>query len=451
MSALDFAARGLIAQARQTDRRLATIDMISRGIAENTGRGLPGLIDVPITESRSSTTQIASGTTYGFSSSTAASNFPHHYSMYGGEQTFYDTTSLRLIPSHNGNGSDPSANPNSKTGAVFRFQTFADQFEIYCHNYLGFRVRVNGKYLQTGMYGVQAINGDTAGSRFYLFDFTGTEFAGAGLKQVEIIPGADYRFKGVRVPIAYTVAPWPQALPIKAALHGDSMPDTVSDTGTDARTSLHGLTHNIVQALTGLPEIWNNANGSVGFVVDASGTKSTFGEQATIDFTGTKFDLVWEIGGRNDSGSQGSAAAYQAVVEAWIDTLLADNPDMLIILTGPITVQNSEGYQSSTSVADIQNGKKAAAASYPRNCAFIETAGNAVTNDPWIFGTGKQGATTGNGNADLVRGNDGTHLTVLGHQYLGSRIVAETARVLPLLASRIRDGVIEGVNDGDLS
>jgi lysophospholipase L1-like esterase len=247
-----------------------------------------------------------------------------------------------------------------------------------------------------------------------------------------------------------TVAPWPQPYPLKCALHGDSMVTTLSDSG-DGSASLRPRMPQIVQKLTGIADIWANNIGGTGFIADNSGARSDFIEQAGVDFTGAGFDVVWELGGRNDWPFYGSAAAYQAVVESWIDILLADNPDTIILLTGPLTVQNSEAYQASAAYAAIQNAKKAAAANYPQNCAFIETAGNAVTNNPWIFGTGKQGATTGNGTADLVRGPDGVHLTIYGHEYIATRLVTETARVLPMLASRIRDGVIAGVNNLDLS
>lgn len=231
------------------------------------------------------------------------------------------------------------------------------------------------------------------------------------------------------------------------------MVSTGSDTGvTNAfEVALHGRMPHIVQGLTGIPNVWANNIGGVGFVSDGGGTLSNFIEQAGVDFSGAKFDLVWELGGRNDAGFYGTEAAYRDVVKWWIELVLADNPDTVIVMSGPLSVINDESYQSSAAFAAMQRAKKAACAAYPRNCAFIETCGNAVTNDPWIFGTGKQGDTKGDGNADLIRGADGTHPTASGHHYLASRLVAETARVLPLLASRIRDGVVPGVNDGDLA
>lgn len=448
----DFSARGLAAQSRSIAHRLATLDRLARGIAENLPLGLPGVIAAPIAEVRNTATQIASGTTYGVDATNLAADRRTHFSFHGADwQVLGSSFSLVANTFHQGNGSDPGNGHAGERSGTVRFATHAEKFEINAVNGSGFRVRVNGKYLKTGMYGVSAINGDGAALRCFTLDLAGTELAGAGLKLVEVQGDVNMRFGGARVPMGHTVFAWPQSFPLKAALHGDSMVTGVSETGADYRTALHGQMPHIVQMLTGIPDIRANNIGGVGFTSDSSGTRSDFIEQVAVDFAGQKFDLVWELGGRNDGATYGSQAAYQAVVQSWIGGVLADNPDAVIVMTGPLSMQNSEAYASSVPNAAIQNAKKAACAAYPRNCAFIETIGNAVrTTDPWVFGTGKQGATTGNGNADLVRGNDDTHPTVFGHQYLGARLVSETARVLPLLASRIRDGVAAGVNDLDL-
>jgi hypothetical protein len=452
--ALRFRRRSLALQNSCTARRLATIDALTRGIAENLPRGLPGLIDVPVAENRATASQIADGTTYGFSSTTPANHYRHRYSLYGGDwDNFFSTDYLNPIVSHNGNGSDPSANPIIKDSSVVRFATFADKFEVRIQNYLGFRVKVNGKYLKTGMYGVSALNGDAASGRWFLFDFAGTEFAGQGLKLVELQGYINFRFAGARVPMGYTVQPWPQAIPLKAALHGDSKVDTVIDTVHDYRTALHGLMPQVVQTLTGISDVWVNNIGGTGFIADNGGALSNFIEQAGVDFTGAGFDLVWECGSVNDAGLYASEEAYQAIVESWIEIVLADNPDTILILTGPLPKGSVESYQSDSAIALMQRAKKAAAARFPRNCAFIETCGNAVTDDPWIFGTGNVGAEAGDGNADLIQGTGSgqVHFSTYGHQAIGARLVAETAKVLPLLASRVRDGVVAGVNDLDIA
>jgi hypothetical protein len=450
----DFAARGMAAQNRSRARRLATLDTLARGLAENLPPGLPAVMETPIAESRNASSQIAGSVHYSNRDNSPSTNFETHYSYYGGAPEYLFNWYRQMRTNHNGNGSDPAANPRYAPSSTVRFATHADKFEIYATNYQGFRVKVNGKYAKAGMYGVAALNGDTNGAgRQFLFDFAGTEFAGTGLKLVEAQGYYDFRFGGVTVPPTFTVSPWPQPFALRAALHGDSMPVTVSDTGADYRTAQHGLMPHVLQTLTGISDIWVNAIGSVGFVTDGGaggtgGALSTFIEQAAVDFAGEKFDLAWELGGRNDTPYYGSVTTYQAVVESWIAAVLADNAEAIVILTGPLSVTTAEA--AAASMQAVQTAKRQAAARFPQNCAFIQTCGNATLADPWIFGTGKQGATTGNGNADTVRGNDGTHPTVFGHQYLGTRLAQETARVIPWLASRVRDGVLAGVNDRDL-
>lgn len=449
----DFVARGLAVQNRRGVRRLATIDMLARGIAENMPKGLPVAMDIEIAESRASSTQIASGTTYGFDSGNPANHLAHHFSLYGADWSHFlasTTTMLQPLTCALGNGSDPTANLGGTAGVNARFVTHADKFEVLALNYLGFRVKVNGKYARTGMYGVTALNGDPANTYHFLFDFTGTEFEGTGPKLVEIVGDSDFRFKGVRVPVAHAIAPWPQAVALKAALHGDSKVSTTSDSVNDKRTALHGPLSQIVQALTGISDIWANNQPGCGFFNDVGGTRSDFVEAAAVNFTGRKFDVVWSGASVNDWNRPADQAACEAKVEGWLSTVLADNPDTVVILAGPLGSGNSQAYQVNAPLALLQRAEKAVAARYPLNCAFIETIGNAVTNDPWIFGTGTVSNIKGDGNADLIQGTDGVHFSVGGHAIIGARLVAGTAKVLPLLASRIRDGVIAGVNDLDL-
>lgn len=436
-------------ETRSSSRRVNTIEALSQGIARNLPQGLPGVLAAPIAENRASSTQITTGTTYGFSSGTPANDFRHHFSMYGGaweNNDFGGVTRMRAVTAYSGVSGNPSANPLYRPGPI-RFATWADKFEVYALNEdTGFRVRVNGKYTKDGVYGNSSLNSDTSGAlRYFLFDFTGTEFAGTGLKQVEIVGEGQFRFAGVRVPISYTVEPWPQPFALKAALHGDSIPLTIADSA-DFRTARLPRMVDVLRPLTGISDIWTNGIGGRGFIVN--GGAINFVEQASVAFTGAGFDLVWNMGTRNDGAVYGSKAAYQAIVESWINIVLADNPDTIIILTGPINATSAEA--ASAAYQDMQDAKRAAAANYPRNCAFINTCGR-VTADPWIFGSGRVGATTGNGNADLVVGTDSVHPSIFGQHYLAHRLVTETAHVLPLLASRIRVGVIAGVNDTDIA
>lgn len=62
----DFAARSLGVRNHHDAHRLAVIDTLARGIASHLPLGLPRVMETPIEEDRASSTQIESGTTYGF-------------------------------------------------------------------------------------------------------------------------------------------------------------------------------------------------------------------------------------------------------------------------------------------------------------------------------------------------------------------------------------------------
>lgn len=451
----DFAARGLAAQNRFNARRLATLDTLARGIAENLPNGLPGLTASPPEISAPvSASAIASGTLFGFNATTPSSDFRHRFAFYGGDwrftgSTYPYTVSLAAWQTHLGNGTDPSANEAQGQSGCIRFTTWADKFEVWQAEVYGFRMKVNGEYVRQGVIGNSPLDGVPANSSVYiLFDF-----GGSGLKQVEIEYDAGLcHFRGIRVPSAYTVEPWAAPDALRMSVWSDSLADTVVDP-SDHRLARIGMMPQVIRALTGQPDLWVQASGATGFLNDKSGTRSTFVERAGVDFPAYgPFDVVIDIGGRNDSTPDETAAdAFQQAVEDWIDIVLASNQDTIICMTGPQSSTGTEAYSTNTNgLATKQDRKKAAAAKYPRNCLFIETIGNAGNPDPWINGNGKVGSSGSTaGNADRLSG-DYVHRSIQGHVEIGTRIVQEIARRLPLLASRIRDGVIAGVNDADL-
>lgn len=53
----------------------------------------------------------------------------------------------------------------------------------------------------------------------------------------------------------------------------------------------------------------------------------------------------------------------------------------------------------------------------------------------WIFGSGKAGSTTGDGNADVFTNSGGVHMTAAGHRYYQRRMSAAVIRQLELLAA----------------
>jgi lysophospholipase L1-like esterase len=135
-------------------------------------------------------------------------------------------------------------------------------------------------------------------------------------------------------------------------------------------------------------------------------------------------DLVVEVGGINDDGLVGATPApVQAAVTAWLAALTAALPNVLVVMTGPMS-PGSAGNAGSNAL--VRDGKKAAAALFPNNVLFLDNLAEA-----WVTGSGRSGATKGDGNADWVTGGidgtDVTHPTDLGHAYLARRVAGGIA------------------------
>jgi len=76
--------------------------------------------------------------------------------------------------------------------------------------------------------------------------------------------------------------------------------------------------------------------------------------------------------------------------------------------------------ESGLAYIDVLNGK-----TYGANGTLLFTFAKS-----YIFGSGRIGALTNDGNADIMTSSDGTHPTQNGHNYLGERITAEIKRII---------------------
>jgi lysophospholipase L1-like esterase len=102
-------------------------------------------------------------------------------------------------------------------------------------------------------------------------------------------------------------------------------------------------------------------------------------------------------------------------------------PDAVIFMFAPLVSRG--GYNTHASFTAVRDAKQAAAARYPRNVVFIDNMA-----EEWVSGSGRVGATAGDGNADWVRGTDGTHPALAGAEFFAHRIVRAIAAALPQLA-----------------
>jgi len=160
----------------------------------------------------------------------------------------------------------------------------------------------------------------------------------------------------------------------------------------------------------GWRDVYNCGLGGTGYLNSGTGGQTTFRGRVANDIIDAVPDWVFVEGGYNDTGSSSSAiTAEAALLFAQIRTAL---PSCKLVVLSPLA--------SSNTIASLQT---------VRDAVFAGAVGYAdltidmiSSTNPWIFGTGKSGATTGNGNADIYVNTDGVHYTRLGYQYAGHRV-----------------------------
>lgn len=113
----------------------------------------------------------------------------------------------------------------------------------------------------------------------------------------------------------------------------------------------------------------------------------------------------------NDAGQ--TALAMNAGCVSLFDKIKAKFLPSRVIVIGPPRISTVNSTQNAANETIIA----AQASAY--GFSFISTLG-------WLTGTGRAGATVGDGNQDYYLGSDGSHLTPLGHEYWASKIVDAT-------------------------
>lgn len=217
--------------------------------------------------------------------------------------------------------------------------------------------------------------------------------------------------------------------------------------------------------MIGIDEVYNLSIGGTGYLTGA-GTKA-FRDRLPIDLAAVPSpDIVALWGGYNDAGV-GDLSQIQAQVSTDIATTRTLKPNALIIILGCYTPGTPTSSTIQTCNAAISNAVTAAGGPAAGVCflnlqdpsgvsssavEFVQAdayrIGDIVTNGDTLYecrafkapgaafsgtnfrgvsvihGTGKSGATTGDGNADIAVQSDGVHPTVAGAKIIG-RWIAE--------------------------
>lgn len=163
--------------------------------------------------------------------------------------------------------------------------------------------------------------------------------------------------------------------------------------------------HFVASRLLGWDHVDMNTIGGTGYNNTGGGTDYRFQTRAADVISGG-YDIVLPCGGINDAltGLQGQAAAL-------FSTLQTGLPNAKIIAVGPWTPPTANATQAAQKQAAI---------------AAAGAAANITVIDPttWYTGTGNYGTPTGDGNADRYIVAGGTHPTLDGAKYLGSRLAS---------------------------
>lgn len=432
----DFIARGLAARETARARRLRILRLLAASIERVDGRYPATDPSPPTIGADAAATAIASPKVWsavtapndGVAWSLYTNRFTTLGAAYTGGTAFLPATENVLIARTVtlGDGSNPAASKALTPGPKLRFVTDAPKFELIVgmNNIVqgpAHEMRVDGQVVPT-LFGSPANAANNYGVRYVPVQFGDGGAGQRRLRTIEIVaistasnglPG------GIVTDQASFLGPAPQPDGLQVCAFGDSFTEL-------------GMGRYLGD-LIGQADTWASGSGGTGWINDASGSRSDATERWPVDVLGRGFDVVFDFMGLNDNTLAASAAAYAAVMLPSYRAALAQNPALIFVLTGPMSPGTAGN--GLASLLTIRDGKKLVADAFPRNAIFLNNlnATDPLASHPWVIGSGREGATTGDGNADLVTGSDGTHPTSYGYRYLAQRIALETARAIPAL------------------
>jgi lysophospholipase L1-like esterase len=229
-------------------------------------------------------------------------------------------------------------------------------------------------------------------------------------------------FDGVYVAPGYSV--WRPPTNLRVAVVGDS---TVVNTGC---TRVAGGWQARLAKMMGWDDLWSIGIGGTGWVATTA-VGGTFGSASRVaDAVACDPDALILIVSQNDVAGAALTAAVLAGLQAYRTAL----PDVPIVMGGVLPGTSGP----SAGILAVEASAKAAFDAWADGNSWwipISTATDTNKTNPWIFGTGSIGATTGDGNADALMASTG-HPSQAGHDYLAQRW-ASALRALVIHSSRL--------------
>lgn len=165
----------------------------------------------------------------------------------------------------------------------------------------------------------------------------------------------------------------------------------------------------------GIDEVWPMAQSGTGYIQNLGGTngRTTFGARAINEAIPQAPHAVIFFGSVNDAAVAGFETTLGPAAKAAWASVKSALPDCKVFVVG---VQAPSATPSADYIAAGNIIRTAAQEQLGTTVdAYLDPLG-------WFTGTGRVGATTGNGNSDIFTSNDGLHPTKAGNLYLGERI-----------------------------
>lgn len=425
----DLVARGLVAAEIARQKRLRILERLRGSIARADFAPPVLASELPVIGQPVASSTIITGTTWQVAEAMA----PLHagkYTFTGGSwqcpgNTWPNSIMYRSRTFRVGDGTNSATKVQQGAGSRVRFVCAAPMLELHVQMSGpgvggGFRLKVDGELACQGVLG----NGGNGNMAYIPLTWGDGSASQRKDRHYELEFASVGAFAGIRTSNLYRPQPWVQADGLRVLLHGDSMLAAVRD-GANIDSYRLGAQGALIGDLLGQSDTWCSAVGGSGWMTPTIHDRSWFNDRVDIDVIANSPDVIIEAGGGNDAALAPAQGVIQPLIETWLGKVLAAKPETIVFMTGPLI-----GSTPSPAHLAIQAAKAAAAARFPRNVAFIDTL-----SDPWVSGTGRLGAPTGDGNRDWVTGDDGAHLSCEGHVHFAGRMVRAVAKAIPALVA----------------
>jgi len=258
---------------------------------------------------------------------------------------------------------------------------------------------------------------NSGASRYVKVDFGGRRSDGMA-RRIQVTLTSGY-LRSLAVGATDSVYPVADATAPLLAILGDSYGTAYA---SRAMTSVYDGYPQQLARLLGFRVNTQNCAGGTGYVATSAGGGAYGGYLTRVsDVVSLNPDMVLVQGSINDYVA--TPSALEATARNVLETLRAGLPKAVIVATGVL-----DASPTSQQGGDAVRSAAIASAAASAGVLYLDTAG-------WVTGTGKAGATTGDGNADVYTYSDGSHPTVAGGYYLAARLAGELRNRVMALAS----------------